>query len=132
MESVCHRVLASRMAGDSSSGDLLWENLTQVALLALVQPDLARDVLQIMESRIARTKTGVSGKTWLLAWSLVAPDQFPDRARRRLAEAKDAEERNRNLHDILHVAAVLTASPSDQPELIMRDHGRLWMPGKDL
>ena len=66
------------------------------------------------------------------AWSLVAPDQFPDRARRRLAEAKDTEERNRVLHDILHVAAVLTASRSDRPELIMRDHGGLWMPGKDL
>jgi hypothetical protein len=125
MESVCHRVLASRMAGDSGSGDLLWENVTQVALLALVQPELARDVLQILESRIARMKTG------LLAWSLVAPDQFPDRARRRLAEAKDADERNRLLSDILDVANVLTASPFDRPELIMRDHGGWWMPGKD-
>jgi hypothetical protein len=131
MESVWHRVLASRMTGDGGS-EALWENLTQVVLLALVQPELARDVLQITEARSARTKTGVSGKTWLLAWSLVAPDQFPDRARRRLAEAKDAEERTRILHDILHVADVLTASPSDRPEIIMRDHGGLWLPGKDL
>jgi hypothetical protein len=29
------------------------------------------------------------------------------------------------------VADVLAASPSDRPEIVMRDHGGLWMPGKD-
>jgi beta-lactamase regulating signal transducer with metallopeptidase domain len=130
MESVCHRVLASRMTTDSGS-EALSENVTQVALLALVQPELARDVLQIMESRIAGMMVSPIARMemGLLAWSLVAPDQFPDRARRYLAEAKDANLRYRMLNEILHVAAVLTASPSDRPELIMRG---LWMPGKDL
>ena len=80
---------------------------------------------------VQRTKASVAWKSWTLAWSLVDPDQFPDRARRRLAQAKDANERNRAVSDILEVADVLTASPSDRPELVMRDHGGLWMPGKD-
>jgi hypothetical protein len=131
MESVCLRVLASRMpSGDSGSG-ALWENMTQAVLLALVQPELARDVLQIMDSRVQRTKASVAWKSWTLAWSLVDPDQFPDRARRRLAQAKDADERNRAVCEILEVADVLTASPSDRPEIVMRDHGGLWMPDKD-
>ena len=77
-------------SGDSGSG-ALWENMSQAVLLALVQPELARDVLQIMDSRVQRTKASVAWKSWTLAWSLVDPNQFPYCARRRLAQAKDAE-----------------------------------------
>jgi len=118
MDRVYHRAIASRMERSTR------ENMTLVILLALSNRDLAREVLNCMESQVTSRFRG-RWIDWTLAWALVGDDQFPELARQHLAEAKGLQARDRAILYILEIVDVLTAAPSLRPERVMKYRGGL-------
>jgi hypothetical protein len=132
MQSIYHRVLASRMAAgtDFSSGDAVRENIKLVILLSLINPDLARDLLEIMQSRLDRTNSRLPWTHGAMAWALVGDDRLPELVRQRVARAEGLQAWDLALLEISEVVNVLTSAPSHRAERMMRNRGRIWVPGK--
>jgi hypothetical protein len=136
MESVVHRVLASRMSTKESYSvaAVTKSHVTMAMVLALVDPGTAREVLQSVEPQmeaIGSEASGIRRDAWLQAWALADPGQFPQRLERELSMAKDNPDPNTRWYDIAQMASILIVPPAERLERIARRLGGVWTPGQE-
>jgi hypothetical protein len=129
MESVVHRVLAARPAGSPSR--VLESHVVMAMLLALVDPETARDVLKSLEPHseaIVSERDGTGRDLWLRAWALADPRQLLARIERELNAAKGKPDWNMSRSGIAEMVDILTVPPSKRLKPLTELLGEVWIP----
>ena len=137
MESVVYRVLASRMtSGEAYSPmEVVESNVGMAVILALVDPEAARDVLQSIESQSEGVGSGGSGigrNVWHKAWALADPRGVPERVERDLTADSGKPDWDFARSGTRAMVEILATPPSERLKELSRRIGGVWMPGEDL
>jgi protocatechuate 3,4-dioxygenase beta subunit len=135
LESVVHRVLASRMTTkDSHSPTSVAESHVMMAMiLAMVDPATAKEVLQSLEPQLAAIGsggTGIGRDEWFKAWALADPRGVPERVRQGLAAKADEPDRDQILRGVVEMVELLTIPPGERLKELVRWTG-IWIPGEE-
>jgi len=119
MESVIFRVLACRATtkNEYSPTRVLESNLIVAGFLALVDPQVARDILQSIEPQSEAIGSGMSGvgrDAWLRTWLLVDPKRGEVLFDRELTEMKSKSGTESRFYTLVAAAPLLTAPLADK------------------
>jgi hypothetical protein len=131
MESVIHRVLAARPAGSPSREPE--SHVVMAMILALVDPETARDVLKSLEPHseaIVSGGGGIGRDKWLRAWALADPRQLLARIERELNAAKGKPDWDMSRSGIAEMVDILTVPPAKRLKPLTELLGEVWMPGE--
>ncbi len=118
--SVLYRTLAARPVAskDDFSPVRVQESCVVMAMLvALVDPAIARQMLQSVEPNSDAIGSGFSGvgrDEWLKAWALADPQHAVDLAEKELAAAKDATAKQRAKSAAMEMVELWLAAPGER------------------
>lgn len=136
MESVAWRVLASRQT-TSQGRSRMWTvecHVSMALLLALAEPEIARDLLKPLEpfsGALGSGGTGISRREWAMAWVLADPRHAAERVQRELAENKDNRNRQDMPYQVNMMLELLAMPPGERLKYLGQYSHWLWMPGRD-
>lgn len=136
MDSVIHRVLASRLTtkDEYSPTRVVESNVAMAMLLALVDPETAREVLASVEpyrKAIGSGGSGLGQREFLIAWALADPRQVLVRVERELAAAENKPDWDMSRSGLLNMAEILTVPPPERLKHLSQHLGRFWTPGQE-
>jgi protocatechuate 3,4-dioxygenase beta subunit len=125
MQSVIYRVLAARPTtkNEYSPARVVESHVIVAAFLALVDPQVARDILETIEPQSEAIGSGISGvgqDAWVKAWLLVDPQRGEELFDRDLSEIKDGSDASSRIYRLVEAADLLAAPSNEKPQYIMR------------
>jgi hypothetical protein len=135
MESVIYRVLAARAVAnvnDFNSPAAVQEcNMMMALYLGLIDPEIAKQVLQAIEPHsdcIGSGYNGILRIEWFKAWALVDPQHAADLAERELASAQTPRAKQDAESGIQEVVELWLTAPGDRLRCISERYRHMFPP----
>ncbi|MBN1908314.1 MAG: carboxypeptidase regulatory-like domain-containing protein, partial [Pirellulales bacterium] len=133
MQSVIHRALASRPTMKNAWNPVAVKDsyIAMALFFALVDRPVAKEMLQAVEPESDAIGSGCCGigiRDWLKAWALVDPSHAAELIERRLAAAKDRNEKQSTWYAAQEVLELWGLDRKQAVKRLMRDYNNVFSP----